>query len=449
MPRPRRLKRPYRLDTCASPGGGQAPCLAMANSTAQTLPATPTVSVHRGWIVTFAGTGINLALGVLYTWSLFKGAIAKEFGWKGDQLNDPYALCCLVFAFVMILAGRCQDKWGPRLTASIGGLLVGAGLVLISQTQSYALWLLGFGVMVGAGIGFGYSSATPPALKWFPPGKTGLIAGLVVAGFGLAPVYLAPTSQFLLARFGLQQSMLILGLAFVVIVCGLAQLLVNPPPGVLTGPKPAAGAPPAAAAVNAAPAEILRQPTFWLLWGIYFIGAGAGLMVIGSLSGMAKNSMGELAFLAVAILAIGNAGGRIVAGTLSDRIGRRQTLGLVLAFQAVLMFLAIPVTAARGAPAVIVVLVAALIGANYGANLSLFPSFTKDLWGLKNFGMNYGVLFTAWGVGGLVLSRLEQTLTAHSGGSYTPSFVTAGLLLLLGAALTRLIKPPLPASARV
>ncbi len=420
----------------------------MANSTAQTLPAVSNVSVHRGWIVTFAGTGINLALGVLYTWSLFKGAIAKEFGWKGDQLNDPYALCCLVFAFVMILAGRCQDQWGPRLTASIGGLLVGAGMVLISQTQSYALWLLGFGVMVGAGIGFGYSSATPPALKWFPPGKTGLIAGLVVAGFGLAPVYLAPTSQFLLARFGVQQSMLILGLAFVVIVCGLAQLLVNPPPGVLTGPKPAAGAPPAAAAINAAPTEILRQPTFWLLWSIYFIGAGAGLMVIGSISGMAKNSMGELAFLAVAILAIGNAAGRIVAGSLSDRMGRRQTLGLVLAFQAVLMFLAIPVTASRSTPAAIVVPVAALIGANYGANLALFPSFTKDLWGLKNFGMNYGVLFTAWGVGGLVLSRLEQTLTAHSGGRYTAAFVTAGLLLLLGAALTRLLHPPPPATAK-
>jgi len=398
---------------------------------------------RRGWVVTFAGTGINLALGVLYTWSLFKGAIGKEFGWKGDRLNDPYALCCLVFAFVMILAGRCQDRFGPRLTASIGGLLVGAGMVLISQTQSYPLWLLGFGVLVGAGIGFGYSSATPPALKWFPPARTGLIAGLVVAGFGLAPVYLAPTSQYLLAHFGVQKSMLILGVAFVVIVCGLAQLLVNPPPGYVAGPRPAPGSAPVAV-VNAAPAEVLRQPAFWLLWCIYFIGAGAGLMVIGSISGMAKKSLGDQAFLAVALLAVGNAGGRILAGSLSDRIGRRWTLCLVLAVQAVLMFVAIPVTASAGTAAVVVVLVAMLIGANYGANLSLFPSFTKDLWGLKNFGMNYGVLFTAWGMGGLVLPRLEQTLTARSG-SYTAAFVTAGGLLLLGAALTFWIRPPQPA----
>jgi len=395
---------------------------------------TPVAAPRRGWIVTFAGTGINLALGVLYTWSLFKGAIEKEFGWRGSQLNDPYALCCLVFAFTMILAGRCQDRFGPRLTATIGGLLVGAGMVLISQTRSYWAWLIGFGLLVGLGIGFGYSSATPPALKWFPPSRTGLIAGLVVAGFGLAPVYLAPTSQYLLAHFGLQKSMLILGVAFVVIVCGLAQLLVNPPE--VAGAKPSSGSGAAAAPVNLSPREVLRSPLFYLLWLIYFIGAGAGLMVISSVSGMAKKSMGELAFLAVAVLAVGNAGGRILAGSLSDRIGRRWTLLLVLLFQAALMFVAIPVTGGAGVPPLVVVLVAALIGANYGANLALFPSFTKDLWGLKNFGVNYGILFTAWGVGGLVLPRVQQMLTAASGGSYTTSFLTAGALLVLGAVLT-------------
>src|SRR5437667_4455130 len=136
---------------------------------------------YRQWVVTFAGVGINLALGVLYTWSMYKDAISKELGWKGEQLNDPYALCCLVFAFAMILAGRCQDKLGPRLTASLGGLLVGMGLLLISRTNNYQAWVLGFGVLVGTGIGFGYASATPAALKWFPPARTGLIAGVVVA----------------------------------------------------------------------------------------------------------------------------------------------------------------------------------------------------------------------------------------------------------------------------
>ena len=414
--------------------------------TTEIIPSTSTT--NRGWQVTFSGTGINLALGILYAWSLIKGAIEKEFGWQGSQLNDPYALCCLVFAFAMIVAGRCQDKFGPRLTASIGGLLVGTGFVLVSTTNSYAVWLLGFGVLAGIGIGFGYSSATPPALKWFPPAKTGLIAGLVVAGFGLAPVYLAPTSQYLLDHYQVRTTMLILGLAFTVIVCGLAQLLRNPPPGYVAGARPAApGSAASPAALSVTPGEILRTPGFYLLWVIYFIGAGAGLMVIGSVSGMAKKSMGDLAFVAVAVMAIGNAAGRICAGLLSDRIGRRWTLMIVLLFQAVLMFVAIPVTGAKGLAPVVIVLMASLIGFNYGANLSLFPSFTKDLWGLKTFGMNYGVLFTAWGVGGLVLPRLQQTLTAKSGGSYTSSFITAGALLIVGAALTLAIKPPPPKDA--
>ena len=164
-------------------------------------------------------------------------------------------------------------------------------------------------------------------------------------------------------------------------------------------------------------------------------------MVISSISGMAKKTMGEAAFIAVAVMAIGNAAGRIVAGLLSDRIGRRWTLMIVLLIQAALMFAAIPVTSSTGSPKFLIVLVATFIGFNYGANLSLFPSLTKDLWGLKNFGMNYGCLFTAWGVGGFALSRLQQMLKATSG-SFNSSFLTAGILLLLGAALTFLIKSP-------
>lgn len=397
-------------------------------------------SKNRGWLVAFSGLGINLALGVLYTWSMFKGAIEKEFGWKGDQLNDPYALCCLVFAFAMIVAGKCQDKFGPRVTASLGGLLVGAGMILISTSNSYSAWLVGFGVLVGIGIGFGYSSATPPALKWFPPAKTGLIAGIVVAGFGLAPLYLAPTSQYLLTHFGLQKSMLVFGLAFTVIIIGLSQMLKNPPAGFVAAPQGGTSAKPVA--VSASPSEILRSPMFYLLWLIYFIGAGAGLMVISSVSGMAKKSMGTSAFIAVAVMALGNAGGRIIAGVLSDKIGRRWTLALVLAVQAVLMFVAIPVTANKETTPLLIVLLATFIGFNYGANLSLFPSLTKDFWGLKSFGMNYGVLFTAWGVGGFVLSRLQQMLTVAANGSFQSSFTVAGAFLLGGAALTLFIKPP-------
>ena len=195
---------------------------------------------------------------------------------------------------------------------------------------------------------------------------------------------------------------------------------------------------------------MIRTPQFYIIWVTFVVSAMAGLMVIGSISGMAKKSMGELAFVAVAVMAIGNAGGRILAGTLSDKIGRRWTLCLVLTIQAMLMLVAIPVTASKDMAAVVIVLLAACIGANYGANLALFPSYAKDLWGLKTFGMNYGVLFTAWGVGGFVLPRVQQMLYQASknadgtGGSYMSSFIVASVLLLVGTALTFLIKPPQP-----
>jgi MFS family permease len=391
---------------------------------------------NKGWTVTLAGTGINLALGILYAYSMLKGDIAKLFSGAGD----PYAVACLVFAVAMILGGKAQDKIGPRLTAIIGGLLVGSGFIVCSQTTSYWGWVLGFGVLAGAGFGFGYSAATPPALKWFPPARTGLIAGIVVSGFGIAPVYLAPTCKYLLGAYGLHNTMMILGVAFIAIVCGMATLVSNPPAGF----APAGAAPAAAAKKSSAPdktpGEVLRDGRLYTLWLAFFVGAGAGLMVIGSIAGLAKKSMGELAFVAVAVMAIGNAGGRIIAGILSDKIGRANTLMIMLTFQACLMFVAIPVVGNASSGAILVTLLATFIGFNYGTNLSLFPSFAKDYWGLKNYGMNYGILFSAWGVGAFVLVKVADALNAKFGGT-SVSFASAGVLLLIGAVLAMSLRP--------
>ena len=156
-------------------------------------------------------------------------------------------------------------------------------------------------------------------------------------------------------------------------------------------------------------------------------------MVIGSISGMAKLSMGEKAFIAVAILAVGNASGRILAGFLSDRFGLRKVLAGMFLFQAAMMFIALYAT--QSGSAFLIVLVATLIGFNYGANLSIFPAYAKTLWGMRNFGVNYGLLFTAWGVGGFVMSKVSEVLKASSG-SYTISFIAAGVLLLCGFGYT-------------
>ncbi len=408
---------------------------------------------NPGWKVTFAGTGINLALGVLYTWSIFQAVIVESinsgdgtFNWSLSSVGDPYAVACLVFAFAMIVAGKVQDKFGPRITAFIGGLLVGLGLLLISFSNSYFVWVLGFGVLTGAGIGFGYASATPPALKWFPGGQTGLIAGLVVAGFGLAPVYIAPLASYFVGTYGLATAMLIFGVAFFVIVTILSTLLVNPPEG-----YQAPISPDARVAVMAqvevsqelSIKELLRSADFWKLWFLYFIGAGAGLMVIGSVAGMAKSSMGDAAFIVVAIMAVGNASGRIIAGVVSDVIGRKETLAVFLGLQAINMFLAVYVVSSEGTMALFIILTATFIGFNYGTNLALFPAFCKTLWGAKNFGVNYGLLFTSWGIGGFVMTRLSSMLVAATG-TYVWSFVAAGSLLVIGVLLSFSLKTSLP-----
>ena len=408
-------------------------------------------TADKGKIVTIAGTGINLALGILYTWSIFKVAIkqsieaggAGAFNWNLASINDPYAVCCLVFACAMIIAGKCQDTLGPRITAFIGGLLVGLGFIWISQSTAYISWIIGFGFLVGTGIAFGYSSATPAALKWYPPTKTGKIAGIVVAGFGLASVYIAPLATYLLSTYGMQTSMLFFGIAFLIEMSILSMFLVNPPAGYVpkgfverrkeTPQNTLSRA--MFPEKNFTTSEMIRTPEFWILWLLYFISAGAGLMVIGSVAGMAKSSLGESAFLAVAIMAVGNAGGRIVAGVLSDKIGRTKTLTGMFILQAMLMFAAIPIIGAESSSAFLLVFLATFIGFNYGANLTLFPSFTKDYWGMKNFGVNYGVIFTAWGAGGFVMSKTSQALVTSTG-SFTTPFLIAGIALCIGIYFT-------------
>lgn len=393
-----------------------------------------------GWTVTFAGTGINLALGVLYAWSVISKQISKEWGWNETQTALPYSVAIAAFAFMMVPAGRLQDKFGPRLVATLGGIFCGAGFIMAGLGQSLTGLIIGFGLLAGTGIGFGYASATPPAVKWFPPERTGLIAGLVVAGFGLASVYIAPLANYLLLSFGIQNSFLILGGAFLMVVVILAQLLKNPPAGYkpLANPgNPAAKVPALSPTVDYEWSKMLRTPQFYLLWIMLVFGAGAGLMIIGKLAKIVDLQAGiKAGFIFVALLAVGNAAGRIVAGVLSDRIGRTWTMFIVFVFQAILMFLL------RGLDTYgTLFLASVLIGFNYGANLSVFPSATKDYFGMKNFGVNYGFVFTAWGVGGILGPVLSGWIFDTSK-NFNNAYLIASACLLIAAGLTFFTRAP-------
>jgi OFA family oxalate/formate antiporter-like MFS transporter len=399
---------------------------------------------NHGIRVTLAAVGINLALGILYTWSVISKEIPAGWNWREADKSWPYAIACLVFSIMMVPAGRLQDKVGPRLVASIGGVLVGLGMILASMTTSYWGYVIGFGVLAGTGFGFGYASATPPAVKWFPASKTGLIAGLVVSGFGLASVYAAPLSKWLIDTQGVPNTMFGLGVAFLIVVVVLSQLLIVPPKGYVPGGVSRLAASGAAAKKEEfSPGEMLLTIQFYLLWFMYACGAGAGLMIIAKLAKIADHQAGvQLGFVLVAALAVGNGGGRVLAGILSDKFGRQQTMCGCFVVQAALMLLLTTVgkeSSLAAVPAMAVL--SALIGANYGANLSLFPSITKDYYGLKNFGVNYGLVFTAWGIGGFVLSMLAGALfDQHQNFTYA-CYIASGLLIL-AAGTTFAVKPP-------
>ena len=402
---------------------------------------------NLGWRVTFAGLGINLALGILYTWSVLRKAIELDWGWSKQDSGWPYSIACLTFAVLMVPAGRLQDKMGPRLAATIGGLLVGAGMILagvfgiLRGPESYWGYVIGFGLLAGAGIGFGYAAATPPAVKWFPPSRTGMIAGIVVAGFGLASVYAAPLTTFMLAGMGIAKTTLCLGVAFMIVVVGLAQLLAPPPKGYVPPGSPSAKT--TVVKHDFSVTEMFGTSQFYLLWFLFACGSGAGLMIISSLATFAKVQAGvDLGFVFVAALAIGNGAGRIIAGTVSDKLGRQRTLlGCFLMQAALMLIFSVAQKGSWLATVPSLAILSALIGANYGANLALFPSATKDYYGLRNFGVNYGLVFTAWGVGGFVFSQLQARLVdAYK--TYTYSFYVAAGLLVLAALLSFILRPP-------
>jgi OFA family oxalate/formate antiporter-like MFS transporter len=397
---------------------------------------------NHGWRVTFAGLGVNLALGILYTWSVISKGLPDD--WTATQKSWPYSLACFVFCLIMVPAGRMQDKLGPRLVASIGGILVGAGMIIAGFSTTLTAYMVGFGVLAGAGIGFGYAAATPPAVKWFPSAKTGLIAGLVVSGFGLASVYAAPLSRLLIGSFGLPTTMKALGIAFMIVVVGLAQLLKTPPAGyVPEGTDQGKNAVKRPGKEDFKPTEMLRTWQFYILWFMYACGAGAGLMIISKLAIIADKQAGiKLGFILVAALAIGNGTGRILAGMLSDKLGRQKTMFICFLLQAVLVFGLSRTTEGSVLTGMVsLAVISALVGANYGANLSLFPSITKDYYGLKNFGVNYGLVFTAWGIGGLTLSILmSQVYDKYQVFTYA-YYVSAGLLIM-AAVTTFIVKAP-------
>ena len=399
---------------------------------------------NQGWQVTIAGSSALLALGVLYAWSVFKANIPASWGWAEWQQSLPYAVACVVFSIMTFVGAKLLVRFGPRVIISAGGLMAGLGVILSSLSSSPWMFTIAFGVLLGSGIGFVYGSAGPSAIKWFPASKVGLISGIVVAGFGMGSAWVAPLSRYMMGIFGMQTTMLYLGLGMLVVVIACAQFIKFPPEGFKIEEEAQDVVSDSNQVVDFSPRETTRTWQFYLIWVAFAFGSGAGLMVIGNLASIVRDQIGlpALSAIAVSALAIGNGGGRVLYGMLSDKIGRRNVLMIAFLAQAVLIgALYLEGTNLVLANIPLLMIFVALIGANYGANLAVFPVLMKDFYGPKNMATNYGIVYTAWGLGGFMVSQLASTIK-DSTGSFEGAYILAALMLIAAAALTFALKSP-------
>ena len=399
-----------------------------------------------------AAVFMQVLLGIIYAWSIFRSPLAQLHGWSNAQTIAPYRYSLLAFAAGMILAGFWQDRKGPRIVASVGGFLLGTGCFLASFLGDTVSGLIfSYGIVAGVGVGFAYVTPIAMCIKWFPD-RRGMIVGLAVMGFGVGPLLFGPLLEILLgndaSRLGetIPRTFLVLAAIFYIGVIGAAQFYRVPP----AGWTPAGWTPATArtGAMEMAPGQMVRTWQFYALWVVYFLGTSVGLTAIGEatplLKEMAKTNAMMTAGTALGIMSIFNGFGRLGWGSVSDRLGRKSAmLGMcAVSTLACVGFLRTPT---NFLPLLTGLCLAAFA---YGGYLALMPSLTADYFGSKNIGANYGLVFSAWGICGFVVPGyfariMDQAKAAGSiPAGYQEVYLSLAVLALLCAAVGAGLRPP-------
>jgi OFA family oxalate/formate antiporter-like MFS transporter len=410
--------------------------------------------LNSRWRVLLGAVPIQACLGAVYAWSVFRLPLQQKFGWSSTQATLPFQIILLVFALTMVLGGLWQDRVGPRIVASVGGLFLGLGLFLASKSASLAFLVLSYGLLGGIGIGLAYGCPISVGLKWFPD-RRGLITGLIVASFGAGAMIFAPLARGLIDSVGPLQTFAVLAAIFSIGVIGGSQFLKNPPSGYAV-----ASVAKAHASVKAASdyswGQMVRTGQFYLMLLLYCLGCAAGFVVIAHAAPMAQVNIDSLrqmiasgdpakakalAASAVGILAISNALGRILWGFLSDRLGSSKTLAAVFLVCSFGLFM---VNSVHGYSSFIAAI--CIVGACFGGYLALFPAITAEFYGTKRIGLNYGSVFVAYGLGA-VLGPWVSARAFDTYKTYQSALLGAAAVCLICAFVALILRPPKTESA--
>jgi OFA family oxalate/formate antiporter-like MFS transporter len=399
------------------------------------------VSISRWWRL-MGGVSMTLALGTLYAWSVFVAPLEREFGWKRGETSTVFTFAAVMFAASLLLAGRLQDRFGPFWISLAGSILITLSFFLFSYTSSLHFLYFFYGVLGGIGNGFGYGTVVPVMAKWFPD-RRGLAIGLALGGYGGGSAIFGTLANLVLfPHFGWRASCMILSGIFLVMTMTGALLMKNPPASYhLPAAKASAGRI-APSRHQYTPSEVLRTPAFYLLWLGFGLGSTAGLMVISQLIPFARNqgiASATIATMGLVIGALGNVFGRIVAGGISDVMGRLNTLRVVLAISSVAM----PALYWVGTHVAGLYALIFIVYFCYGTQAAVNPATIADFWGTRHAGTNYGLVFTAWGFAG-ILGPVIGGVLFDKYKNYGAAFYTAAALAVVALICVLLARRPQP-----
>lgn len=385
------------------------------------------------WLVVLGAVIIQVCLGAVYAWSLFNQPLIDKFGWEKEGVVLTFSITIATMASFTIVAGKIQDKIGPRWVATAGGILLGAGLLISSKVSTLTELYLFYGFIGGAGIGAAYVTPLATCIKWFPD-KRGFISGIAVAGFGGGGLLFKPVITSFLASHGVSATFMYLGIIYSLAIIAGAQLLRLPPVGYV----PAGWSPPPAAKNSSqqfTTGQMLSTVQFYLLWVMYLFGCISGLMVISFAANIGISLVKldpAVAAGSVAVIALFNAAGRVAWGTLSDKLGRTKALVMMYGLTAgIMLFMGM-----FDMNYTTFLISVSLVGFCFGGFLALFPSITADYYGTQNLGINYGIVYLAYGTAAFAGPMIATAM------EFNQAFIIASVLCAIAGGLTFLIKPP-------